>query len=443
MKSHGSITFIATTAALLAALSSAARAGDAIVVSTVEELKVALATADAGTKVVVRSGTYHVTETLHVPDGITLVGESTMLYTDGRPVGLDPATATWIKATTAFAGDVLSLGDDVVVRRLGVEAAPGVAPNYGNVIGARSRKAGDWVSVTVAETQLVNPNPAGVSFRAPIGRSFLFITQDPEQGNPPAPHVGSTVQARIRNCVVQAPAAGSAVFAVNFASDSRIEVVLDNNNFQGNLDASGGTSRPALVSNSSTSIRSRHTAWAHPNPGAASPNAIGFLVVGGSTAPVGTTAGGISNTTYINSTDDRIEGFPIAVRAIAGRRYNPGSGMCHNNAIVLRLSDTVIQTPDTPTAADFNIVAAQSDLSGGSSEYVPGDGNTLRFEASGLTASGPRANVFADVRGPVNEANFGSNNALQIAGNPDHFAQVNSGIEPPPAPAFFESASND
>ena len=117
--------------------------------------------------------------------------------------------------------------------------------------------------------------------------------------------------------------------------------------------------------------------------------------------------------------------------------------MCHKNAIVLRLIDTVIHTSDTATAADFHVVAAQSDLSGGSAEYVPGDGNTLRFEASGLTASGPRANVFADVRGPVNEANFGSENALEIAGNPGHFAQVNSGIEPPPAPELFESNSDD
>jgi hypothetical protein len=440
MKLLRSIAFVA---ACVVALSSRAYAGTTFVVSTVEELKSAMASADPGSKVLVRSGTYLVAETLHVPDGITLVGESRMRYVDGRPVGLDPATASWIKATTAFAGEVLSLGDEVVVRRLGVESAAGVAPNYGNVIGARSRKAGDWVSVTIAESQLVNPNPAGVSFGAPIGRSLFFISQDPEQGNPPTPHVGSTIEARIRDCFVQAPAAGSAVLAINFASESRIDVVLDNNNFQGNLDASGGTSRPALTSNSSTTIRSRRTVWSHPDPQNASPNAIGFLIVGGSTAPVGTTAGGVSNTTYIVSTDDRIEGFPIAVRAIAGRRFNPGSGMCHHNTIDLRLSDTVIQTPDTPTAADFHVAAAQSDLSGGNSEYVPGNGNTLRFQASGIRASGPRANVFADVRGPVNEGNFGSNNALEVAGTPEHFATVNTGVEPPPAPEFFDGGTSD
>jgi hypothetical protein len=56
----------------------------------------------------------------------------------------------------------------------------------------------------------------------------------------------------------------------------------------------------------------------------------------------------------------------------------------------------------------------------------------LRLQMSGVTGSGLRRNVFADVVGPVRPANFGTGNQLQVVGEAESFHRTNSSIEPLP-----------
>ena len=59
---------------------------------------------------------------------------------------------------------------------------------------------------------------------------------------------------------------------------------------------------------------------------------------------------------------------------------------------------------------------SETGQAGGAGEFPAGDRNVLRVEMSGVTGSGPRRNVFADVVGPSQPANFGTDNRLEIVG---------------------------
>ena len=62
-----------------------------IVVTTTAELQAALTPANAGKRILVRSGEYEVGHALTVPDDATLVGEGEMTFDDaGLPAGIVP-----------------------------------------------------------------------------------------------------------------------------------------------------------------------------------------------------------------------------------------------------------------------------------------------------------------------------------------------------------------
>ena len=68
----------------------------------------------------------------------------------------------------------------------------------------------------------------------------------------------------------------------------------------------------------------------------------------------------------------------------------------------------------------------------------PGEGNVLRLLVRGVTGSGVRANVFADVLGPSGPLPVsGSTNRLELVGNPRAFERTNRAIEPAPGAEFF------
>jgi len=61
----------------------------------------------------------------------------------------------------------------------------------------------------------------------------------------------------------------------------------------------------------------------------------------------------------------------------------------------------------------------------------------LRLQMSGVAGSGLRRNVFADVVGPVQPANFGTGNQLQVVGESETFRRSNRSIEPSPDARHF------
>ena len=71
---------------------------------------------------------------------------------------------------------------------------------------------------------------------------------------------------------------------------------------------------------------------------------------------------------------------------------------------------------------------------------IPGDGNTLRAVMRGVTGSGSRSNVYADVlgsSGPVPAAFRGTGNRLEIVGSAQAFEHTNQAIDPAPGSEFF------
>jgi hypothetical protein len=148
------------------------------------------------------------------------------------------------------------------------------------------------------------------------------------------------------------------------------------------------------------------------------------------------------NTLRIHSVDDRIEGFTTGVLAAGGRRFfaAPIAGPTSDNRVDLKMIGTTITTPScgaTPVA-DFRLAGALVS----SASLIPGDGNSLHVVMRGVTGSGSRSNVYADVlgpTGPVAPAIQGTGNRLEIAGNLQAFEQTNRAIDPAPAPEFFSS----
>jgi hypothetical protein len=109
-----------------------------------------------------------------------------------------------------------------------------------------------------------------------------------------------------------------------------------------------------------------------------------------------------------------------------------------DNRLDLYLQGTRIVTQGDG-AADLVLQAALSEISqaSGPGEFPAGDRNVLRLQMSGVTGSGQRRNVFADVVGPQQPANRGTGNRLEIAGEVATFRQANPAIEPPPDPKYF------
>jgi hypothetical protein len=112
------------------------------------------------------------------------------------------------------------------------------------------------------------------------------------------------------------------------------------------------------------------------------------------------TAGTFGNRVGVVSSGDAIEGAVEGMFAFAGQRHHTLAGPSSDNSVQLDLRGLRIQTSG-PEAADLGLVGAIAD-----GEFPPGDRNTLSVVMRGVTGSGPRANLYENVLGPSDPANF-------------------------------------
>lgn len=413
-------------------------AGSTIVVGSAAELAAALVPENAGQRILVRAGTYAIDALLTVPDGVTLEGEGIMQFDGtGLPVGFGAGARSTLVMTGNAPGDMLTLGNGVTIRALQIEDRPG---RLGNVIGVVSRDAGDRVSATIAESEIVNPNPLGSGPDGSTGYGLFVSTRNPNLGAAPAPHEGAAITARMVNSLVSSPAGGGSLFAFNFAALGNISVTLTGNVLGGEVTASGGVNRPDAVHDATVSIESRRNLYrgdvADP---CSQQRSVGWNLTGGSTPPaplpVGETA---RNSLLVHSVDDRIERYASGVVAAGSRRFFAASGPTTDNSLDLELLGTRISTPECGGAgADIALIGADAPFS---NDLAPGNGNTLRALIRGVTGSGSRANRYGNamgLSGPLSAALEGTGNLLTIVGNPNAFVQTNRQLDPLPGAEFF------
>ena len=407
---------------------------NAIVVTNAAELVAALVPANASRKILVRSGSYNVTQPLFVPDGATLVGEGEMLLDDaGLPIGFVPGTRTTITMAAAVSGDVLTLGNGASVSDIAVEDFPGRA---GSVIAVDSRSAGDSVSATITDVEITNPNAHLIVLSGPSGCGVTVLTRNP--------HTGAAVSATMTRSLIHSPSAGTGcgVFAFNFASLGSLSVNLTDNVIGGGMIANGGVSRPVSVHDSKTAVQSRGNLYRDDGSNPCLSNHLGWNLAGGSGIPAPVQIGETSrNTLWLHSQGDRIEGFARGILATGGRRFFglPTAGPVTGNTLDLELIGTRISTASCGGASfvsDFRLAGALVT----NASVAPGDGNVLRAVFRGVTGSGTRSNTYGDVLGPTGPlpSNLqGTGNRLEFAGNPQSFAQTNSNINPAPPATLF------
>lgn len=417
-----------------------AAAEQPLVVESSPQLVAALQPANAGRHIRILRGDYAVDRSLVVPDGATLEGEGVMVIApDGLPSGFEAGTETTLRAAGGFNGHLLTLGHGSAIRGLrllDLANSAALPPlRSGNVVLAGSRAPGDTIAASIIECEIVSPNRGGFTDDGPIGHGIVAVTLNPALGALPAAHENARVSVSVRRTIVRANT-GAAVFANNFAARGTVTLRLEDNRFEGYLAASGGVSRPDGVTGSVTSIESQRNLYTRGGF-----DRHGWLLVGGSTSPhflEASVAGASRNQLRLDSTDDRIEGFRYGIQAAAARRLSVQSAALSDNYVELRLQGTQIVTPGEE-AADFVLQATLSETgqAGGPGEFPAGDRNVLRLQMSGVTGSGQRRNVFAHVVGPLQTANHGTGNRLEVAGDEATFLQSNRTIEPPPGPQYF------
>ena len=414
--------------------------GQPLVVRSFPQLVEALQPGNAGRHIRILRGDYAVDRPLVVPDGATLEGEGVMaIDPEGLPAGFEPGTESTLRVSGGFSGHVLTLGHGSLIRGLRLvdlanPAAPPLA-RTGNVVFAGSRAPGDTIAASVVECEIVSPNRGGFTDDGPMGHGIAAVTLNPGLGAPPAAHEDARVSVSVRRSIVRANT-GAAIFANNFAARSGVMLRLEGNRFEGYLVATAGVSRPDAVTGSVTSVESRRNLYAR-----AGFDRHGWLLLGGSASPhflEAATPGASRNRLQVESVDDRIEGFRFGIQAAAARRLSAQSAPLDDNHVELRLQGTRIVTPGEE-AADFVLQATLSETgqAGGSGEFPAGDRNVLRLQMSGVTGSGLRRNVFADVVGPVQSANFGTGNRLEIEGTRSVLVQANRSVDPVPDERFF------
>lgn len=412
-----------------------------IVVTNVAELVAALAPEHAGQRILVRAGTYALSAPLTVPDGVTLEGEGIMQFDGaGRPTGFAPGTGTTLTMATNTPGNLLTLGNGASIRGLGLVDLPGRA---GNVVAVVSRDAGDRVSATIAEAEIINPNAFGAGPDGSTGYGLFVVTRNPNLGAAPAPHDGAALDVRMVRSLIRSPAGGGSVFAFNFASFGQVSIALTGNIVGGEVTANGGVSRPDAVHDSWVGFESHQNLYRNDSQDqCASLRRGGWNLTGGSgppaPLPVPETA---RNSLRWYSVDDRIEGFPTAINATGARRFfpSPTAGPSTDNSIDFKMLGGTIATPTCAGAQDIADLHLAGALSANAA-LVPGDGNSLRAVITGVTGSGTRFNQYGDAvgpAGPLPPAFQGTGNRLTIDGSPMAFAQTNRNIDPAPGAEFF------
>ena len=190
-----------------------AQGGNTITVSSSAELAAALSPENTGRRIVVQAGSYTVNEPLKVPDGTVLEGEGVMLFDDaGLPGGFAAGTRTTLTMASNTSGSILTLGNGVTVRGLEVVDLPG---RSGNAIAVVSRNAGDRVSATIAETEIVSPNRHLSDAQGPTGCGVVALTANPPPNlaDDPPPHEGAAITALMVRSLIS-PAPGNEVRAV-------------------------------------------------------------------------------------------------------------------------------------------------------------------------------------------------------------------------------------
>lgn len=406
---------------------------NAIVVTSAAELVAALVPANAGSKILVRPGTYNVAQKLTVPDGVTLAGEGDMqLDNAGLPTGFAAGTRPAIRMTANITGNFLTLGNGVSLRDLAVEDLPG---RTGSVIAVDSRAAGDTVSADISEVEILNPNVHAIVLTGPAGCGVMVVTENP--------HPGSAVTVAMNRTLIHSPATGTGcgVFAFNFASLSNVSVTLTDNVIGGGMIANGGVSRPAAVHDSRTVVQSRNNWYLDDSPTPCVSRRSAWNLAGGSGVPapivIGETA---RNSLRVHSQNDRLDRFTLGILATGGRRFFalPTAGPVNDNSIDLDLIGTSISTTScgSGTVTDFRLAGALVT----SATLAPGDGNVVHAVMRGVTGSGTRTNFYADVLGPTGPLApqyQGTGNKLEIAGSLKSFGQTNDNIDPSPGAEFF------
>jgi hypothetical protein len=407
---------------------------NAIVVTNATELVAALIPANAGQKILLRSGIYNVTQRLFVPDGATLAGEGKMLFDDsGLPTGFAAGTRTTIRMTANVSGNVLTLGNGSSIRDIAIEDLPG---RVGTVVAIDSRSADDSLSATITEVEIMNPNVHAILGTGPSGCGVMAVTENA--------HPGATISARMTRSLIHSPSTGTGcgVFAFNFASLANLSVDLTDNVIGGGMIANGGVSRPSAVHDSKTTVNSRGNLYRDDSPNPCVSNHLAWNLAGGSGVPapiqIGETA---MNTLQLHSQSDRIEGFARAIVATGGRRFFalPTAGPVTDNTLDLELIGATISTllcGGASFVSDFRMAGALVT----NASVAPGNGNTLRAVFRNVTASGTRSNTYSDVlgpTGPLSPSLVGTGNLLEFAGSPRSFAQTNSNIDPAPPATLF------
>ncbi len=431
------------------------------------QLQAAMQPANAGRNVLVHEGEYTVSQTLVVPEGATVRGAGRMLYDqDGYPDGFAADSGTRLKASMDLVGDVVMLGNgsrienilirdiswagpingvqqgDCTVAELSCQGAPErkrcCTVNRGNLVLIGARAQNDVVSATINECEFVTPNFSGIAPSGPTGRSVAVLNRNVNLQQAPDPFTDSDVSAVVTNSIMRAQRLGSAVFAVNFAARSQIDLLLFRNKFHGGLDSNGGVSRPDLVTDSSTSIVSIGNLYSSGVAGAG----VGWQITGGSGAPIVFPVPAVTterNRLDIISLRDRIEGWSEGVAATGGARYFPetsGVGSTSNNQLTIQLYGTEFEDN---SSSDLTLIAARS-----SADYPTGNFNTLGLLSLNAHGDDNPGNFYSDGAffNPVgyNELspqNRGEGNELAILGSLKTFLRTNDGFDDSAPPSEF------
>jgi hypothetical protein len=418
-------------------------AGKTVVVSNAAELAAALSPQNAGRRILVRAGTYAINAPLTVPDGVTLEGEGVMQFDGaGMPAGFGAGAHTMLTMSANVPGNMLTLGDGVTIRRLEIADLVGRA---GAVVAVVSREAGDRVSATIAESEIVSPNPHGIIPAGPTGVGLLVLTQNPNLGADPAAHEGAALTAGMARSVIRSPAGGVGLFAFNFAARGSVSVSVDGNVVGGGMFANGGVSRPDAVHDAKVRIQSHRNLYRDDSADPCATPHVGWNLQGASGPPVPLPVPETArNSLSVHSADDRIEGFTSGVVATGSRRFFPSpiAGPSTDNRVDLELLGGRISTPScggAPFVRDLELVGAFA----ANDALFPGDGNSLRAVLRNVVGSGPRFNLYADAEGPSGPLPpelRGSANRLLIAGSPAAFAGTNRLIDPAPGSEYFSGA---
>ncbi len=426
------------------ACASSSRSGattDAIVrVASTSELIAALQPGQPGRRIELAAGEYALDRALTVPDGTTLAGQGVMAVdAEGLPAGFENGVATTLRVTSAFDGNVVTLGNGSRLERLRVldlkNSSSMPVQRRGNVVQIASRAPGDSIDASIVECELVNPNRAGFMDSGPIGSGVVLLTLNPGFDAAPVAHASARISLSLRRSIVRTDT-GAVVLANNFATHGQIHAWLEGNRFQGYLIAAGGTSRPEVVREAVTQIDSRGNLYS-----ASGSERHGWALMGASSQPhfVDLPGNGAAhNLMRMVSTDDRIEGFRVGIRAVGARRVGADRQPLNDNRMELNLERARIRT-EGDGAADLVFWATWSEIAQGQGpgEFPAGDGNVLHVRIRGSHGSGRRQNSFDEASGPVKPENHGSGNRLEIEGRRDEFVESNRGLDPPPPTEYF------